>query len=89
MNSNSNSGGAFDRHGYESALHDIRQTLNELEIVGYPKRHRELIQLRDLLERYPTEAREIVAQLNRNANPREADSEGGGPANSRPACPHS
>ena len=80
MNSNSNSGGAFNRHGYESALHDMRQTLDEIEIVGYPKRHRELIQLRDLLERYPTEAREILAQLNGTTDPREAESEGGSPS---------
>lgn len=80
MNGNSNSEGAFNRDGYESALRDMRETLNELEIVGYPKRHRELIQLRDLLDRYPTEAREILAQLHETTDPREAGREGDGPA---------
>ena len=41
----------------------MSQTLDEVEIVGYPKRHRELIQIRHLLEPYPTEAREIHTQF--------------------------
>ena len=52
--------------GPSIALHNIREMLDEVEIVGYPKRHRELIQLRHLLERYPTEAREILAQFQRS-----------------------
>ena len=87
MNSNSDSEGAFNRQGYENALRDMRQTLNELEIVGYPKRHPELIQLRDLLERYPTEAREILTQLNKTTDPREADTEGDGPADASAGSP--
>jgi hypothetical protein len=70
VSSNSNSEGAFNRYGYESALYDMRRTLNDLEVVGYPKRHRELIQLRDLLERYPAEAREILAELDSATDPR-------------------
>ena len=76
MNGNSSPGGAFNRYGYESALRDMRQTLDEVEIVGYPKRHSELIQLRHLLEQYPTEAREILAQLKGTTDPREANAEG-------------
>ena len=76
MNGSSDSEEAFNRYGYESALRDMRQTLDEVEIVGYPKRHRELIQLRHLLERYPTEAREILAQFKGAADPREANTEG-------------
>ncbi len=53
----------------------MRQTLNELEIVGYPNRHRELSQRQDLLEGYPTEAREILAQRDGTAGPHRAGSE--------------
>ena len=76
MNGSSNSEGAFNRNGYESVLRDMRQTLDEAEIVGYPKRHSELIQLRALIERYPTEAREIIAQFKGATDPCEANAKG-------------
>lgn len=49
---------------YEQELKEFRDALKR-PIVGFPSREQELAELRRLIERYPEDARTILAQLGR------------------------
>lgn len=48
---------------YDQELREFRRILDEMTIVGHPRRDAELAELRRLIERYPDEAREMFAKI--------------------------
>lgn len=52
-----------DPEGYARELDALRRVLDESPVVGRPRREAELAELRRLVERYPSEAREFLDGL--------------------------
>lgn len=48
---------------YDSELREFRRVLDEMTIVGYPKRDAELAELDRLICKHPDEARRIWASV--------------------------
>lgn len=63
MTGDSGPGGAFDAEGYQRSLDEFRETLRDMEIVGFPKRVTELPELDRLIRKYPIEARAILEEV--------------------------
>lgn len=58
-------GSKFDRQGYEKELTDLRHLLDSTEVVGWPQRDAELIELRRLVNKYTAEARKFINETDR------------------------
>jgi hypothetical protein len=62
MSGNSGTEGAFDPARFQRSLDNFRDTIRDMEVVGFPKRDTELRELRRLIVKYPDEARGILDQ---------------------------
>ena len=58
-------GSEFDRRGYEKEHTDLRHLLDSTEVVGWPRRDAELIELRRLVNKYTAEARRFINEADR------------------------
>ena len=58
MSGNSGTGG----NSYGEELRRMREMLDTVPVVGFPKAQAELLQLESLIERYPIEAKQILAK---------------------------
>ena len=52
---------------YDGELAEFRQVLDSVEVAGSPRRGAELAELRRLMERYPDEAQEFLARLDKGS----------------------
>lgn len=48
---------------YQRELAAFQEMLDTAEVAGLPRRNFEIIELRRLIERYPNEARAILAEI--------------------------
>ena len=52
---------------YDGELAEFRQVLDDLEVVGYPKRVVQLAELERLIKLYPDEARALLRRLDKGS----------------------
>lgn len=63
MSGNSGTEGAFDPERFQRSLDEFRDTLRDMEVVGFPKRTTELPEMERLMRKYPDEARAVLARI--------------------------